>query len=558
MRHLFLAFLAFLAVLLLPTLASAAMRPGMNCTVVSNACQTTASQVPVAQALHMQSVRVRIVRPHLIYQGTTYGQGTAHYVMQNFDPIAYAAGSPDTTCGFTDYPIHVNNAAQFTTGAVVADFLDPSLSPQICAVAAPIIYLTQPPTYYLNTNTFTSGIGGGGTIALLQAGGIGVHLNFFNPDYRGDNSADGPLVDQTGSTASCTIGVQTMCDTMYKTAIQFTLNLVALTGTTAVPQAYLLTQGNEEDGGVSAQCGSGAGSPNPTSLLQQGTTALNALQTNCISMPPVGFTAQTLTMNGDWGDLGVSTTPNLAMTHQIQKLRDLCTVAHSLSPPALCSDGGIETSGIEAAYLDELWNKCTVTTLCFCPTQLACRQAADIFQQWGFNKSAKQAFNQQNLQTSCQTFTPPYLPTHAGIIASRAESIILEEANAGSPQDVDQWNFHWYDVAGQGFAPAINFFSKLTGKPPMADEVSIYTNSWPDMVRLMGYASVSMQLVDIEWWNQGGGGGDASLSGGYACTSGCSPSQVTVLPNTGAVWNAYFTGQPIQSVLGFAPPQPFC
>ncbi len=500
----------------------------------------------------MQSVRVRIVRPHLIYDGSSWptsGVGNYAFVTQDYDPIQQAQ-TPDTACnlagGAPDYPIQVNSVTPFTQGhQVTADFLDPSgTPPTICLISGKILYLTKSPSFYINQKTFNSGPGDNNTIALLQAVGVGVHVDVFNPSYQGVDASDGPLLDQAGNV--CPTGTPTFCDTMYQTALMVLFQQVAATGT----QAYLATQGNEENGGVAVQCGTGPSAGPSTNLLQIGTNntnGLGALQAACTA----SSSPQTLTMNGDWGDLLLNG-PNLTMVHQIQKMRDLCIVAHSVG--AKCADGGIETNGLEGAYLDYLWNYCTA------PSQLACRQKADIFQQWGYNKSAGQAYNfSANLVTSCQypSGGPAYLSNHALIVAQRSEALLAEAANAGSPQDVDYWNFHWYDVPGQGMAPAVAYYTSLTGKPPMADEAGIYTHSWVDMVRFLQQAKL-MGIQDLEWWNQGGGGGDASLSGAYSCTSGCTVAGVQILPDTGAVWNAFFTGQIVQVLNGFPPPQPFC
>jgi hypothetical protein len=106
-------------------------------------------------------------------------------------------------------------------------------------------------------------------------------------------------------------------------------------------------------------------------------------------------------------------------------------------------------------------------------------------------------------------------------------------------------------------APAVAYYTSLTGKPPMADEAAIYTHSWVDMVRFLQQANL-MGIQILEWWNQGGGGGDASLSGPDNCTSGCTVAGVQILPDTGAVWNQFFTGQIVEVLTGYPPPQPFC
>jgi len=538
----------FLLALFLPGAALAVpMIPAMQCTVVAPSCGNTASQIPVARALNIKLIRTRIVRPHLINDGnvgTNFNLATAVYVTGDFDPIA-AANAPDTTCSPTaDYQIKVSSVSPFHVGdTITADFIDPSgTPPAICAINAPYIYVTKAPSYFISTKSLVSGIGNGNTLALQQAVGILMHLTVFNPSYAGTNVADGPLLAQNGSV--CATGTPTFCDTLYTNAITYLNSLIAATGVGSDVYPYLMEPGNEENGGVSVNCGT---NPTNTQLLTSGLSGLTSAQSACTTAQHV-----TLTMNGDWGDLG-ATTADLTMVYQIQKMRDLCTVAHSVG--ALCSDGGQEINGIESAYLDYLWNYCTA------PSVLNCRQQADIFQQWGYNKSAGQAFNfSGNLVTSCQypNTGPPggYLPNHAQIVADRTEALLAEDANVGNTS-TDLWDFHYYDVPGQGMSSAVAHFNATTGKPPMAGEAATYTYSQNDMIRFLGWAQ-HMGIRILAWWNQGGGTGrDSSLSGTYTCTT--SPcAAVPITSQVGTVWNAYFTGQRPQTINGYPPPSPFC
>ena len=495
---------------------AAAMVMGVNCTPNATQCGNPAATVAMLQATHAQIYRLRITAPHLLYPGQTYGVGTPAVPTQNVDPVAMVNGPPDTTTcpGITSYPVKLSSAAGFSTGPVAADFLP--IGTQICAKNGLTINVDHLPSQYVYTNQNWGLVGAGNLVALVQAANIRIEATVFNAAQPG-NAADAPVLDQNGAPCSTSA-----CDAMFKIRVAYLLSQFAQTG--ALPE--LISTGNEEDGGASAACGNGA------SVTLHTYSDLTTLQATC---------TVTVSLNGDWGDLG-----DTDMHAQIQKMRDECTVAHANG--LKCVDGGIEIIGAELWYADWLWNICT--------PQDTCRKQADIFQQWGFSKSLGQDNFAQNLQTTCQTFVPPYLNTAHENHALRAKAILTEEARTG-PDATDLINFHWYEVPWQGALPMWLEAQATTRKPIMFDEVGVYARSAVDTLRHLGGGIISGAAYFF-WWNEEGASGTTHAVGLTDAFSGTDPNLVPIRPQTGGIWNSWITGGGPNLLSGTAQPQPFC
>lgn len=506
---------------------------GVNCQPGSWQCGNPAAAVAMAQAIHASFYRARGSVPHLLYPCGTFGGCTPTYVTANIDPIAQDNAPDTTSCtGITSYPVKVADISAFHVGSpFTADFIPPTAA--ICAVGATsagganFLSIDTRPSQYVNATSFTGLIGVGGFITLLTAASppVPFELTVFNPTYQG-KPADGPVLDQYG--APCT---SDFCDLMYSTRLNYMV--------TSLPAPPLwIAQGNETDGGVSASCGGGLSSKIAT------TADITTLQTACTASSHV-----TISMNGDWGDLGNST-----LVGQIQKIHDACSVAHLLN--LKCSDGGVEIIGTQYAYADWEWNVCNV------PSQLACRRGADVNNQFGFIKSVGQDVSSQKLATVCDvnagTYTPPYLNTAHKAHADRALALITEAGLIG-PTHPDYWNGHYYGLAPEGVAGMYAWVkSQINGKPIVFDETSVYGKSAVDVHRQIKFIQ-ALGALYAAWWNQSDSSGtDSSATSLTGQFNGSDPAAVPIQPITGVAWNLEMTGAAPNVLNGFPIPLAPC
>ena len=525
-------------------LAAHAVEWGNNCTTSPN-CSTFPATVAMLQALQPKGgiYRMRIPVPGLIYSGASYGVGNPATPQSNLDPVAMALAPDTTTCsgvngypvGQVSYPIKVNGANNISPGPIVSDFLPSGTS--VCAKNGATLSVTRLPSRYVEAAFYLQRVGPGGLASMLQNPTppyprIDIELDVFNPANPGSPQADSPVLDSNG--APC---ATTACDNMHKVRLTYLVAQVASTG--ALP--VVMTVGNEEDGiGGSGKCRS-------TSYKIKSLADYTAMMSTCAATAGV-----TATFQGDYGDLGATdadATPT-SMTNQIQKMRDVCTVAHQFG--IKCSDGGIEASTVQVMYANYLWNDC------FTPSQLVCRQEADIFGQWGFSKSIGQDEYAQALLPSCEypTGGPPYLNGGHLTKALRGDSILTEEARTG-PDAPDIVDIHAYELFGQGSLPMWTYFKSFTGKPVMFDEVATYSYSAPDLIKYMN-GFVLAGAVYVLWWNGGGSSNNpvpgllSNLSQPFA---GSNPTQVP-LSTMGQLWVKYQQGLAPTLVAGNAQPLP--